>query len=442
MNKNKIIFWIIGAIFVVMLLFVIMNLGKTDDRAVWESWSFSIWIMWDDSTVWDNILKNFKEIHPEYWNKDIKIETFSNYDDYSYALMSSIVRDKAPDVFMLNNNEKDSIFSEQITWINPENINPNDFRHKFKWVFADDLIIKSWETEFLVWIPVWYETLWIFYNRRYVKDSELESIAWLSNIIAELKEKTPNLIPLWIWNWSTVPFVSDIITQFFMLEDWVNWLSDVTSTKLKQWMSSYFIYWDENGDNGYDSRFMELSSEWKNSVDLFSKWKTYMVVGYPRLINEIDEKWFSKNFLLASNFPHYSTTGWKSLINYNYLVINKNSTETELANDFLNYLSTDIWAENYLKSFPYYLPALSSLESDKLNEKIHPDYNIILDDFFNPDYDLWSFDKWIKTLYDKNIISILDNSWNYDSAFSDFRESILCKAKKISTLEDLSKSCE
>ncbi len=442
MNKNKIIFWIIGALFVIMLLFIVTNLNNNSEKQVWKSWSFSIWIIWDENTQSENILTNFKEIHPEYSNKDIKVEIFSNYDDYSYALMSSIIRDKAPDIFMLNNNEKDSIFSEQIMWINPENINPNDFRKKFKWVFADDLIITSWEAEFLVWMPVWYETLWIFYNRRHVKDSELASIAWLNNLVAELKEKSPNLVPIWIWNWSTVYWVSDIITQFFMLEDWISGLSDISWTNAKQWFSSYLVYWDENGYNGFDSRFSELSNLWQNSIDLFSKWTTFMVVGYPSLINEIDKKWFSKNFLLASPFPHYSTTSGKSLINYNYFVINKKSAEPELANNFLKYLSTDVWAENFLVSFPYYLPALMSLESDKLEEKIHPKYNIVLNDFFNPDYELWSFNKWIKTLYDKNIVSILDNAWSYESAFTDFKESILCKAEKISTLENLSKSCD
>lgn len=442
MNKNKIIFWIIWAILFALLIFTIFSINKDSDTWVKQAWKFNIWLIWEDTKTADNIIENFKKIHPEYSNKDIKIEIFSNYDDYSYALTSSIISEKAPDIFMLNNNEKNSIFSNQIVWINPQNINPNDFRKKYKWVFADDLILSSGEVEFLAWIPVWYETLWIFYNRRYVKDSELSSIAWLNNIVAELKDKSPNLIPIWIWNWSTVYWVSDIITQFFMLEDWIESLADVAWTKIAQALSSYFVYWDINWYNGYDSRFMELSNLWKTSVDLFSKWETYMIVGYPSLINLIGEKWFSKNFLLASPFPHYSSTEWKSLINYNYFVINKDSSESVLANDFLTYLSTDIWAENYLSNFPYYLPALLSLESDKLEEKISPNYNIVLADFYNPDYELWSFDKWIKTLYDRDIVSVLDNAWNYDSSFAKFRETILCKAKKISTLEDLSKSCE
>lgn len=443
MNKNKIIFWIIWAILLILLLYIVFNLNNNKSPSwIKESWVFSIWIIWDKIDSSEKIVENFKKVHPEYSNKDIKIESFWNYDDYSYSLMSSIISGKSPDIFMLNNNEKNSIFSNQVVWIDPNKVNPNDFRKKYKWVFADDLIFSSWEVEFLAWIPVWYETLWIFYNRRFVKDSELSSIAWLNNLVAELKDKNPNLIPIWIWNWSTVSWVADIITQFFMLEDWVKWLSDVSWKIISQALSSYFTYWDSTWYNAYDSRFMELSNLWRTSLDLFSEGETFMVVWYPRLINQISEKWFSKNFLLASPFPHYSTAWWKTLVNYNYFVINKDSKEDSLANDFLAYLSTDIWAWDYLSFFPYYLPALLSLESDKLDAKINPDYNIVLSAFLNTDYELWSFDKWIKTLYDKNIVSVLDNASNYDKSFIKFKDTILCKEKKISTLEDLSTNCE
>jgi ABC-type glycerol-3-phosphate transport system substrate-binding protein len=60
------------------------------------------------------IAENFKSLYPQYSNAVINIESFSNYDDYSLALISSITADKAPDVFVLNNNEKNSIFSNQV----------------------------------------------------------------------------------------------------------------------------------------------------------------------------------------------------------------------------------------------------------------------------------------------------------------------------------------
>lgn len=448
MNKNKLIFAIIWAILLGLILFMVvwLNKNKSTNGSKSTPSDFTIWMIWNNIDWAKNVVNNFKKVETEYSKKNIKIVSFPSYEEYSLALMSAISSDKAPDVFVLNNNEPNSVFTNQTTWINPTIINPNDFRKKFKWVFWDDLILTTWEKgkekEFLKGIPVWYESLWIFYNRRYIKASDLKSLSSLNNVVANLKDKKPNLIPIWIWNWSTVISAADIATQFFMLEDWVSSLADVSWSKLKQSLGSYFLFWDINWYNWYNSRFIELSKFGQNSLDLFSKWETLMVVGYPRLINTIAEKWFSKSFLEAASFPHYFSWNGKTLVNYDYFVINKDTKNYDLANAFLLYLSWDVWAQNYLKEFPYYLPALLSLESDKLDSKISDKYNIVLGDFFNSDYELSSFDKWIKSLYDKNIISILDNSSNYLNAFTTFQSQILCKTKKIMSLENLSKSCE
>lgn len=442
MNKNKIIFLIIWGILAIVMILWIINLRNDNKQTDKTWWDLSIWMVWWDKIVSTEIIKDFLDVYPNYWNKNIIIETFGTYDDYTYALMSSITAWKSPDIFVLNNNETNSVFSNQIVAVNPSKISPNDFRKKFKWFFSDDLIVQVEDQEYLEWIPVWYESLWIFYNRRYINDSDLSSLSWLNNVAAEIKEKFPDVVPIWIWNWSTVLNSSDIVTQFFMLEDWVKSLKDVTWTNLTNWLATYFMYWDRNWDNAYDSRYMELSNLWHNSIDLFSEWDTFMVVWFPSLINTIAEKWYSKGFLQATPFPHYYSWEGLSLVNYDYFVINKDSNEQELANDFFAYLASWLWAENYLEEFPYLLPGLLSLESEKLDEKIHKDFNIVLNDFYNDDYEFSSFDKWIKNLYDKNIISILDNAANYETPFEKLRANILCKAKKIATLEELSTNCE
>lgn len=448
MNKNKLILAIIWIILILVILFVAFNLKSSwDEKSNKKNPNtFNIWIVWDDLKKAQSVIVSFKEMYPQYSNSTINIESFSSYDDYYYALTSAIISDKAPDLFVMNNNEKQSVFSNQIVWINPNIINPNDFRKKYKWVFSDDLISSIWEweekKEFLLWIPVWYESLWIFYNRKFIMNSKINTLSALNNTVAELRTKRKFQTPIWIWNWSTVRGASDIVTQFFMLENWVNGLSDLVWSKAIQWLAGYLLYWDTEGYNGYNSKFIELINVWQNSIDLFSKEEVFMVVWYPRLIEEIKEKWFFKNFLLASPFPLYYPWEWKILVNYNYFVINKDSKNKELANDILLYLSSDTWANEYLKQFKYYLPALLSLESDKLESKIDDKFNVVLGDFVNSEYELSSFDKWIKNLYDKNIINILDNASNYESSFSKFRTTILCKYNKINTLENLSTSCE
>ena len=446
MNKNKLIFAIIWWIILLFIIFLVFSMKKSwDSNTNTNKWDFNIWIIWDDKTDFSHFIDDFKNIKTEYKNTKINVETFSDYEEYSYALSSSIIANSAPDIFVLNNNEKNTIFKNQVLWLNPEVFNPNDFRKKYKSVFTDDLIetYLDWEKEkeALYWIPVWYETLGIYYNLRYVKDSDISYLSWLNSVISKLKKQKPNFTPIWIWNWSTVYGASDIITQFFLLENGVNSIEDLVWTKLKEPLWTYLFYWDENWDNSYNSNFVELKTLWNDNLDLFSKWEIYMAVWYPRMINEIDKNWYSKNLLRASPFPHYFSWEWKTLLNYNYFVINKGTSNYNLWEDFLLYLSSEMWSRNYLNKFPYYLPSLLSLESDKLEEKIHGDYKVVLKDFYNNDYLLSSFDKWIKNIYDRDIISILDNSTNYETAFLKFRDKILCKTKKVFSLEELSKNC-
>ena len=448
MNKNKLIFAIIWWVILLFILFIVSTLNNSSQTPTSKTSSepLTIWTVWPQTWWMQWVIDDFKTIYTEYKNQVIVVENFTSYDDYTYALTSAIVSGRTPDIFVLNNNEKDSIFSSQVVAVQPDKVNPNDFRKRYQWVFWDDLIFSSWEweeaVEYLWWIPVWYESLWIFYNRRYVKQSELESLSWLNNIVAELKDEKPNITPIGIWNGSTVKDAWDIVTQFFMLEDGVTKLSDVSGTKLKQGLTSYRLYWDTSGRNQYDSHFDELKNLGRNAVDLFSRWETFMVVWYPSLIQEIWEKWFSKNFLLATPFPHYFSWNGKTLINYYYFVINKDSSKQEIANDFLAYLSSDNWADSYLSNHTYLLPALLSLESDKLEEKIDDDYNIVLWDFYNEEHQLSSFDKWIKSLYDREILPILDITGNYEEAFKQFQQRLICKSNKISTLENLSTSCD
>ncbi len=447
MNKNKLIFLVLlwWLVFIILLIAIVANKDKGNPTKT-NSESFNIWIVWDDKSKFSNIITEFKSLYTGYKTKDIVIESFWDYQEYFLALSSAIANDEAPDIFVMNNNEKETIFDWQVMWLDPEIFSPIDFRKKYENVFSDDLIFtwQDWEQEkeALKWIPVWYETLWIFYNGRYVNSRDLEYLASLNAKISELKESSPNYTPIWIWNWSTVFDSADIVTQFFMLEDNVVWVENVSWNILKEALWTYLYYWDISSDNSYNSEFSELKKLWNNNLDLFCKWEIYMVVWYPRMIEQIDEKWYSTSLLRVASFPHYLSGQWNTLVNYNYFVINKNTNDLDFANTFLSYLATDNWAKSYLSNYTYYLPALLSLKSDKLESKVDEDYKVYLWDFYNNDYVLSSFDKWMKTLYDQGIISILDNSTNYESEFINFRDKLMCRAKKVINLENLSRDCE
>jgi len=449
MNKNKLIFWIIWLIIIWLIILTFITLQNK--WYLWKksnaSWVLKIWIIGDRTDSLKSVVDNFKKTYTSYEDQSVVIENFSNYNDYSIALTSAIIWDIAPDIFVLNNNEKKSIFSNQIVWIDSSYVKVNQFRKKYRWVFVDDLVKYTWKwadrKEFLTGLPLWYETLWVFFNRRYVKDSDLTSITSMNNLIADIKEKKPNIIPLWIWNWSTVLWVADIITQFFMYEaNHILWLWNISWNEAKKTLLTYQLYWDNEWYNGLNSKFYDLIKVWSNSLDLFVKWEIFMVMWYPSLINELKKRSFSKNFLMAAPFPDKYSGKGNTLLNYNYLVINKKSDNLKLANKFLWFLSTEEMTSKYLDAYPYLFPAQFALETEKLENYIDKDYNIILNDFYKPEAKLISFDKWVKNLYDSSIVNILDDTVNYVPSFERFQRVVLCKALRIATLENLSTACE
>ena len=92
MNKNKLILAIIWWVLLALILFVAFNLKSSWPTKNWPttSWTFDIWILWENVSSPSLIAENFKSLYPQYSNALINIEVFSNYDDYSLALISSM----------------------------------------------------------------------------------------------------------------------------------------------------------------------------------------------------------------------------------------------------------------------------------------------------------------------------------------------------------------
>ncbi|MCH2188414.1 ABC transporter substrate-binding protein [Candidatus Gracilibacteria bacterium] len=448
MNKNKIILAIIAGIlvFAVLAFGVLLNSSNPGQQDESGNAPFTVWIYGDDQENFLEFVTKFKEVYPKHKNNNFIVESFSDYEEYYYALSSAFSSGRGPDIFTLNNSEKESIFENQILALNPNVFSPNDFRKRYVGVFGDDLIqqvVNGEEIqEFLRGIPVGYETLGLFYNRRYVKSSDLTSFSILNNTIASLAEKRPNLIPLGLGNGSTVSGVADIMTQFFLLEDGVVDLSSLTGPKIKESLSLYFLYGDESGDNKYNAQFESMQATGRSNVDLFSRSQIAIIPGYPRLLDKIAEAGFSKSFLLASPFPEYFQGAGKIGLNYNYFVLNKDSQNTGIAYDLFAYLSSDNGASQYLDEHSHYLPALLSLESDLLEEKVDDDYNVVLGDFHHSDSDLVSFDVGVKNIFDDEIVTLLDTPNNYINDFEVLRQKLICISGKVTRLERLSQSCQ
>lgn len=453
MNKNKIIILIIFWLLLAWIIWIVAGLNSNKNS--WEqtnasAGNYSIWMYQDAQTPMQEVVENFKSKFPEYKNINFSIETFSHYDEYTLALSSAFAKGQGPDLFTINNGDSSTLLEDFTYGIDPNIVNPNDFRKKYNNVFSQDLISSiAWETqedwtiEYLKWIPVGYETLWIFYSRaKRLKQTDFDSISSLKSAITRMRELYPNNIPLGMGNGSTVEMVWDIISQFFLFEEWVTWIQQVTDGKMKAALNGYMIFGDQQGENAYNKRFADMVLLEQNNVDLFARWEIAMIAGFPRLVKQIDEKWFRKSLLAAESFPFYFNTSGSTLVNYNYFVKSQNQENQEISNSFLQYLASDSGAEEYLDAYDYYLPALLSLEDVMLDEEIMDGYNITLNDFYNASHPLVTFDKAIVNKFDENIIGVLDNPNNYIDNFGDFKQELLCLKNKYSTLENLSSDCK
>jgi spermidine/putrescine-binding protein len=145
---------------------------------------------------------------------------------------------------------------------------------------------------------------------------------------------------------------------------------------------------------------------------------------------------------MASPFPHYFIGNGKSLINYNYFVINKNTKNYNLANDFLAYLISEEGQNAYLDAYPYYLPAMVKLEEKRLEKKVNTNFNIVLKDFMDKEFIFSSFNKGLKFMYDKEITNILDDEANATNSFERLKNILLCKYNKMVKFEKLSVVCK
>lgn len=441
-NKNKIIFWAIWVVLLILILLIVFTLQKwAPEQQTRDRGEFVIWTLYDDVWKMNSFVNTFKQKHSKYESKRIEVVSFENYSDYFYSLVWSFLRWDSPDLFVLNNSDWD-FFKEKTLWVDPSVITPSYFRNNFELVFQNDLIsrveIDGQVVEYLKWIPVWYEKLWIFYNFRELRWADLSTWGWVNEAIRQLRNRWS--IGIWIWNGSSVYRVWDVI-KWFLVQDWFTSLDRLSQNDIRNTFSRYFVFWDNNWDNKYNQEFDRMINAWLNNLDLFSRWELHMVVGFPRMIKEIDKKWYNANFLRASSFPQQSLNNWQTLIDYNYFVINKDTRDLDLSLDFLKYISSEEWQNNYLSLFSHYMPSFISLVNDRLNKKIDDSYNITHESFYDSDVELKSFITPLKTNFDEGIKKVLDNPINYQNSFENLRKRLVCLSGQMINWSNLGGSC-
>lgn len=443
MNKNKIIFLVIWVIIVLLLGVLLTNLNKKETKTVQQksTGDFYIWILHDRvSDFWD-FIAGFKAANPEYAGRNIVVESFSDELTYTNTLSAAISADQAPDLFVLSNSET-SQFENQILGIDPAAVSPNDFRLRFKPVFWDDLILSDESDssiEFLKWIPAWYESLGIFYNRKFfLRPSEIGTWTDFAQEVRSIAQKHSNVIPIALGNGSGVSRAAEIITSLFVLEGKSS-LVTTDSTESRQVLAMYNGFGQRDGENRYNILSAPFVRD--KDIDFFTKGDVAAMIWYPRDLLAIDEIWYQKSFLFATPFPGYAWEEKLTSISYNYFAINKDTSHRDLALWFLSFLASSDGQQLYSDTFPYYLSGEVNVATNMTEKKILPQYNIVYKNFVSEDDILVSYDLGNKNTYQLNIPRILDlDSW-FDSEFNELSSYITCSSTKQNTLLNLSSPC-
>lgn len=443
MTKNKIFFTILALIVIGAVFYFAINLNDTKNtRPTTSSWDFNVWIREDKTEPMKQYIEEFKKKYTQYADTNIAVESFADAHSYTNAFFSASLSWKAPDIFVLENSER-SPMKQQIQVIDPSIVTPNTFRLWFKSVFWDDLIVPDPEDaalEYLIGIPMWYESLGIFYNRKYF--SRPTDMGTWENMVQEIQaisEKFEDITPIALGNGSSVLRAADIMARLLVLE-WASSLFDTSSSYIKQAFSFYTAFWEEQGGNNYNNISLPFSGE--RDVELFTQGNVASMIGYPRDLIEIDEIGYQKNFLFAMPFPWYAGKEKVSAIKYYYYALNKDSKNTKLGQDLLGFMASVEWQKLFLEKFPYYLPAETSLEKEIGERKILPEYNITYNNFIDPVETLISYDMADAEYFRKGIVPILDTTTTQEQKMEWLKSFILCSTTKHETLLNLSSPCE
>lgn len=437
MNINKIVFAVLGAIILILIVMLVIQLNKstTPVQSERQSGDFSIWLLWDSSPKIDAVIRDFKEVHNRYRNVNIWVEFFSDRDVYTQTIVSALWAGIAPDIFLLNNREF-SPLENFILGLDPTVVAPNTLRRDFHTVFADDLIVKVEDTDVLKGIPVWFQVPWLYYSRRHFpRSSELQDW-WRFTWEMQATAQRSNIAPIALWVSSGIWRLTNIVLSFLSQEGAVS-LQEVQSWNTRQVFNQFITLW-LLGDRSY----VDITKN-KNTTDIenFTSWEVASILAYPRDIIQIADIWFQSNMLFVSPFP---LSEWKTdaiAIDYDYFVIQKNTWNLSLAEDFISYLASERWQRAYIEQFPEQLPAHSSVAIDLKNQAIHPSFNITQWDFLRDQSELVSFSVGNYGVFESWLREILENDAWRDTAFQALKNKIACYLDKYQNFQNFSRSC-
>jgi ABC-type glycerol-3-phosphate transport system substrate-binding protein len=395
--------------------------------------NLTIWITEWSTEDFKSIIDGFKLYAPEYKNTEIFVEKKTTDPiRYRTLLLNTLTDWTGPDIFMIRSGEDRILEWKRDTFaLNPLSIATIESKYEdiFQQLLTWSIDTKEQTTRKLLGVPLWFETLWIFYNK-----SLLRNIPRTWNEVEKLYstdywDKYPT--NLWLGPRYT-PNASEIISLF----SWEAWDSFTTFRENPGILDSYLNFRDIwvkrqlTEDNPYEPETTilwvidELEREKKTTFDLFMEWDIVMILGYQSTIVELEksakragnENSIEKIVLTAPIVQESISWVKRNIVRFPYLSIPKNAKHTYDSTKFLEYLTTDDWIKNIQKAYPYLIPPKPSMYASWKWKTLSKVISRAKNDAFIPEFDqeLSVFDFWLHPEFNTFISDKLDRDKNID----------------------------
>lgn len=450
MSPRKLIFIAIVTLLVLWLLYGVWKLNNTEPKSnISLTGSLSIWILSDTTEWFESIKEWFYEYAPEYKNASIEFRKFSDYNSYQKILLSALADQKWPDIFMVEA-WSDTLLEEKVEPIPEEYINISDFDKRFEDIFLPLVVTNTWSeilTRSLRWVPLWYETLGIYYNK-----SLLLTVPKTWNEVAMMYQDGSrwDIYPTNIgMSPRYTPHASDIIA-LLLAQSGKNSYKDMDSAD--DILSEYLAYgtmpittladegvsWWSLADNGET-----LDTEWLTTIDMFIRGNISFIVWYPSTVDAIEDAkkraWVEavNSIILTEKIPQNSLGGTAmNIARYKYFWLSKSTQNPDLWVKFLGYLLTEDAQSRYIQSFPGYIPAQRAFYDASRNTALSNIFSRTKLDSFIPSLgeQLVVFDYGERVQFEQFLLDNIDRNSKIDknNILSTLSERIQCSMVSLS----------
>lgn len=328
--------------------------------------TLTIWRLFDDEEVFKPIIDSYIAERSDQYNITIKYEK-KDYADYEDNFINAIAAKKGPDILMLRNDWIPKHYDKLITA--PKSVITID---QYKTRFPDVVVNQNTTKKGNIYgLPLSLDTLVLFYNK------DIFDQKYNENIIAEKESYANKYYANPPWNWTDLLTINKELTQkngkeikragialglasnvdraedilsVLMLQNGAKMVADDSQSStfnLSTTKDSGELYYPGTKALEFYTSFANQSSEnycWDNSmpnsVDAFMQGKTAMLIDYPFTAQKFKEKKPNLNFGIG---PLPQISGAEKAVDYtSYWVeaVTNNSQHSELAWDFINYIST------------------------------------------------------------------------------------------------------